>query len=99
MRSWDYRLIATLEGMSAACARDWDCAEAHFDESLRLSLELPMRLEGLDTRRFYAQMLNARDRLGDRDRARDLLAHAVAGYLNFGMPKHEAMARAVLTDT
>jgi tetratricopeptide (TPR) repeat protein len=99
MRSWDYRLIATLEGMSAACARDWDRAEAHFDEALRLSLELPMRLEEHDGRRFYARMLIARDRPRDRDRARDLLAQAVAGYVTFGMPRHEAMARAVLADT
>jgi class 3 adenylate cyclase/tetratricopeptide (TPR) repeat protein len=99
MRSWDYRLIATLEGMSAACGRDWDRAEALFDEALRLSLELPMRLEELDARRFYAHMLIARDRPRDRDRARDLLAQAVAGYVTFGMPRHEAMARAVLTDT
>jgi tetratricopeptide (TPR) repeat protein len=99
MRSWDYRLIATLEGMSAACARDWARAEAHFDEALRLSVELPMRLEEHDARRFYAHMLIARDRPRDRDRARDLLAQAVAGYVDFGMPRHEAMARAVLGDT
>jgi tetratricopeptide (TPR) repeat protein len=99
MRSWDYRLIATLEGMSAACAREWDRAEEHFDEALRLSAELPMRLEGLDARRFYAQMLIARDRPRDRDRARDLLAQAVAGYVTFGMPKHAAMGEAMLADT
>ena len=99
MRSWDYRLIATLEGMSAGCACDWDRAEAHFNEALRLSLELPMRLEELDARRFYAHMLVARDRPRDRDRARDQLAQAVAGYATFGMPRHEAIATARLSDT
>jgi hypothetical protein len=99
MRSWDYRLIASLEGMSAACARDWDRAEAHFDEALRLSHGLPMRLEELDARRFYAQMLIARGRSGDRNRARDLLAQAVSEYVSFGMPKHEAMGRAALANT
>jgi hypothetical protein len=99
MRSWDYRLLATLEGMSAACAREWDRAEAHFDEALRLSLELPMRLEALDARRFYAQMLVARGRPRDRDRARELLAQAAAGYVAFEMPRHEAMASAILADT
>ena len=99
MRSWDYRLLATLGGMSAASARNWDRAEAHFDEALRHSLELPMRLEALDARRFYAQMLIARDRPRDRDRARALLAQAAAGYVAFGMPRHEAMAKSVLADT
>jgi tetratricopeptide (TPR) repeat protein len=99
MRSWDYRLLATLGGMSAASARDWNRAEAHFDEALRLSLELPMRLEALDARRFYAQMLIARDRPRDRDRARELLAQAAAGYVAFEMPRHEAMANSVLADT
>ncbi|HEV3134076.1 MAG TPA: AAA family ATPase [Acidimicrobiia bacterium] len=99
MRSWDYRLLATLEGMSAACAREWDRAEAHFDEALRLSLELPMRLEALDARRFYAQMLVARGRSRDLDRAREHLARAAAGYVAFEMPRHEAMANAILADS
>jgi class 3 adenylate cyclase/tetratricopeptide (TPR) repeat protein len=99
MRSWDYRLIASLEGMSAACARDWDRAVVHFDEALRLSRKLPMRLEELDAYRFYGQMLIARGRSGDRSRARDLLAQAVSGYVTFGMPKHKAMGRAALANT
>jgi class 3 adenylate cyclase/tetratricopeptide (TPR) repeat protein len=99
MRSWDYRLIATLEGMSAGCACDWNRAEAYFDEALRLSRELPMRLEEPDARRFYARMLIARDRPRDRDRARDQLAQAVTGYATLGMPRHQAMAEAMLADT
>jgi tetratricopeptide (TPR) repeat protein len=99
MRSWDYRLIATLEGMSAGCACDWNRAEAYFDEALRLSRELPMRLEEPDARRFYARMLIARDRPRDRDRARDQLAQAVTGYATLGMPRHQAIAEAMLADT
>jgi class 3 adenylate cyclase/tetratricopeptide (TPR) repeat protein len=99
MRGWDYRLIATLEGMSAGCACDWERAEAHFDEALRLSRELPMRLEEPDARRFYARMLIARDQPRDRDRARDQLAKAVAEYVTLGMPRHKAMAEAMLADT
>jgi class 3 adenylate cyclase/tetratricopeptide (TPR) repeat protein len=98
MRSWDYRLLATLEGMSAACAREWDLAESHFEEALRISVELPMRLEELDARRFYALMLIARDRSRDRGRAQLLLSEAIAGYVTLDMPKHAAMARALLAD-
>src|SRR5207244_2578933 len=67
MRSWDYRLIATLQGMSAACGRDWDRAEAHFEDALWLARGLPMRLEEPEACRFYGQMLVARDRPGDPD--------------------------------
>jgi class 3 adenylate cyclase/tetratricopeptide (TPR) repeat protein len=98
MRSWDYRLLATLQGMSATCAREWDRAQAHFEEALRLSRELPMRLEELDACRFYARMLIERNRPQDRDRAQALLSQAVDGYVAFDMPRHEAMARAILAE-
>ena len=96
--SADYRLIATLQGMSAACGRDWDRAEAHFEDALWLARGLPMRLEEPEACRFYGQMLVARDRPGDRDRARDLLGRAAAGYGALEMPRHEEMVRAVLID-
>jgi hypothetical protein len=98
MRSWDYRLLATLAGLSAACAGDWDQAESHFEHALQLARDLPMRLEEFDACRFYARMLISRGRPRDRARARGLLAQAVAGYAAFEMPRHAEMARAALND-
>ena len=54
MRSWDFRLVPTLEGMAAGCRGDWDVAEAHFEEALQLAQALPMRREDPEARRFYA---------------------------------------------
>ncbi|MGH8978610.1 MAG: ATP-binding protein [Acidimicrobiia bacterium] len=96
MRSWDYRLVATLVGMSAACARRWDVAEAHFEQALRRARELPMRSEEPDACLFYARMLSARDAPGDRSTATALRERASALYAEYDMPRGDAMARAVL---
>jgi hypothetical protein len=98
MRSWDYRLVATLQGMSAACRRDCDRAEAHFEDALRIARGVPMRLEEPEACRFYARMLVARAGPGDRDRARDLLGRAADGYVALEMSRHEEMVRAALID-
>ncbi len=37
VRSWDYRLVATLQGMSAVCGRYRDRTEAHFEDALRIA--------------------------------------------------------------
>ena len=96
MRSWDYRLLETLLGMSAAGARDWDRSAAHFEHALRLARDLPMRLEELDACRFYAHMLTTRGRARDRDAAEALIERAADGYAGLAMPKHEALARSIL---
>ena len=93
MRAWDFRLIATLQGIAAGCSGEWDEAESHFEHALRLSQQLPMRREEPEARRFYAQMLLDRGRTGDRDRARALLEAATEGYTSFEMPEHAALAR------
>jgi hypothetical protein len=96
MRSWDYRLVATLQGMAAACGRDWDRSEMHFEDALRIARDLPMRVEEPDACRFYARMLLARNRPGDRDRARDLLGRAAAGYAALEMSRHEELVRGLV---
>ena len=53
MRSWDYRLLDTLCGISAACAGDWTLAEGHYQDAIQRATELPMRLEVIDAGRFY----------------------------------------------
>jgi class 3 adenylate cyclase/tetratricopeptide (TPR) repeat protein len=96
MRSYDYRLLDSLLGIAATCARDWDRAEPHFQAAIRRAQELPMRLEDLDAHRFYARMLTARGARGDKDTAHDLVTHAIDGYVALEMPRHVEMARALV---
>ena len=49
-------------------------------------------------RRWYARMLIDRDGPGDREKARALLAEAIAMYREIGMPKHVEMAQALLRE-
>ncbi|RPI11269.1 MAG: hypothetical protein EHM63_01905 [Actinobacteria bacterium] len=79
MRSWDYRLLDTLCGISAACSGDWARAEEHYQNALLRASELPMRLERVDALRFYSWMLRSRGAAGDREDARAMLAQAIDG--------------------
>ena len=54
-------------------------------------------LEGAETRRFYATMLLERNASGDRDRARTFVEEALPVYRRVGMPRHEELARTLLT--
>jgi len=93
MRAWDFRLVATLQGIAAGCNGEWDAAEAHYEEALRQSHELPMLREEPEAYRFYAQTLLDRDQPGDRERAAAMLERAEAAYTSFGMPQHAALTR------
>jgi tetratricopeptide (TPR) repeat protein len=93
MRAWDFRLVATLQGMAAGCNREWEAAEAYFEEALRQSRALPMLREEPDAHRFFAQMLLERDEPGDRRRAATMLETAIEAYTTFGMPQHASLAR------
>jgi tetratricopeptide (TPR) repeat protein len=95
MRSWDFRLVETIAGMAASCAREWDRAERHFQEALRLARALPLLLEVPEAYRFQASMLLARNEAGDVSRANALLAEAATAYAELGMPRHEATVRAL----
>ena len=95
MRGWDFRLVATLQGIAAGCAGDWETAEAHFEEALRQAKALPMVREEPEAQRFFAQMLLDRDDTGDRERAAALLDMALDAYTSFGMPRHAALVRDV----
>jgi DNA-binding SARP family transcriptional activator len=84
----DVRLFERVAGIAAAAGKRFDEAEAHFAAALRLSEEIPHRIEGLETRRFYAGMLLERDGPGDRQRAMAFLNQAAAGFRKLGMRKH-----------
>jgi tetratricopeptide (TPR) repeat protein len=90
-------LIERIAGIGAAAGGQWDAAEQHFRTALRQAEDLPFALEGAETRRFYARMLLDRSIAGDRDRARALVEEAVPVYRRIGMPRHEEMTRALLT--
>ncbi len=63
---------------------------------MRQAHEQPVVIEQPEVRRWYARMLIDRGGPGDRAKARELLAEAVAMYRKIGMPKHIEMAEAML---
>ena len=90
-------LIERIAGIGAAAGGQWDAAEEHFRTALRQAEELPFVIEGAETRRFYATMLLERNASGDRDRARTFVEEALPVYRRVGMPRHEELARTLLT--
>ncbi|MEO7571995.1 MAG: AAA family ATPase [Acidimicrobiales bacterium] len=97
MRSWDFRLVATLQGMAASGRGAWEIAEVHFEEAIQVSRRLPMRHEEPEACRFYAQMLLTRGQPGDPDRAQALGERALAAYDELGMPGHATLMRKILS--
>jgi tetratricopeptide (TPR) repeat protein len=95
-RPYDYRLLETVAGIAATAARNWDSAERHFSEALRIAEELPHRIEQPEVRRFHAQMLIERGSSGDKDRARALLQEAIRAYRQLAMPRHRKIAEGLL---
>ena len=89
-------LFHTVAGMAAAAGGQWDKAEEHYQTALRQAHELPVVMEQLEVRRWYARMLIDRDGPGDREKARELLTEAIAMYRQIGMPKHVEMAEGLL---
>jgi class 3 adenylate cyclase/tetratricopeptide (TPR) repeat protein len=66
-------------GRLAATLGDWDSAERHFEDAVAMNERVGTPLWTAYAKRDYADMLIARDRLGDQDRAQRLLdeAHGV----------------------
>lgn len=91
------QLVERIAGIGAAAGRQWDIAEAHFGTALRQAEELPFELEGAETRRWYARMLLDRNGAGDRERAESLVEEATPVYRRIGMPRHEDLARRLLS--
>ena len=86
----------SIAGMASAADGQWDKAEEHYQTALRQADEIPVVIEQPDVRRWYARMLIDRHAPGDREKAREMLAEAIAMYRNIGMPKHVEMAEAML---
>ena len=88
-------LVEKTAGISAAAGGRADAAVRHFEAALALAHDLDLRTEQAEVRCWYARMLLGRDERGDRERARQLLSEARAGYERIGMAKHVEMADAL----
>jgi eukaryotic-like serine/threonine-protein kinase len=90
------RFTQTVAGLAAAAGKQWDKSEEHFQIAMRQAGEFPHRLEQMEIRRFYAQMLIERNGKGDRYKARAMLGEAIEGYSLIGMPRHVIIAQELL---
>jgi hypothetical protein len=86
------RLLQTAAGIAAAAGGDWERAEHHYETALRQAHDIPFRSEQAEARRWYAEMLMARDRPEDRRRAAMLLDEAIRVYSELRMPRHRKLA-------
>jgi tetratricopeptide (TPR) repeat protein len=92
MSGFDHALSDRIAGMAAAAAERWDDAAAHFEAALHTAEVATDTLDRPQVEHWYAEMLLARGRPEDRDRARELLTAAVERYRTLGMPLLEARA-------
>jgi tetratricopeptide (TPR) repeat protein len=95
---WWFGPVETVAGIAAAAGAQWEKAEEHYQKALRVAHEMPVVIAQPEARRWYARMLIDRDGSGDREKARALLAEAIAMYRQIGMPKHVDMAEALLRE-
>ncbi|MFN2524763.1 MAG: AAA family ATPase [Actinomycetota bacterium] len=96
-RNFDLRLHETIAGIAAGAAERWDEAETHFQAAVEKAETLGLRVEQIDARRFYAQMLLDRREGHDEERAAELLEQALQTYRDIGMAKHIEIAERLLT--
>jgi len=82
-------------GLAAACAGEWEEAEQRFRTAVRQADEIPHRMAGLDSRRWWGWALLRRGGPGDRERAAELLGEAIEGYRQLGAPLLERIATEV----
>ena len=88
-----FSLFRICAGIAAAAAREWPCAEAHYQTAMQQAASVPYRWAEPQARAWYAEMLLDRNREGDRGRARALLEEAITMYAALGMPGFERRAR------
>jgi class 3 adenylate cyclase/tetratricopeptide (TPR) repeat protein len=83
-------------GMLAATTKHWEQGEGHFQDAIAMNTRMVARPWLAHTQYDYAQMLHARDRPGDRDRAHALLVEATATYHELGMESYAVTAYALM---
>ena len=84
---------AVTAGIASRCAKDWDTAEARFQLAARQMDAGPYRHLRGQVSEWHGEMLMARNRSGDRERARELFEHAIATYSSLGMAAMEKSVR------
>jgi DNA-binding SARP family transcriptional activator len=77
--------VARYLGILATETARWMEAARHFEDALAMNAKMGARPWLAHTMDDYGHMLLARDRPGDRERARELLAEAVSIYRELGM--------------
>lgn len=87
-----YTLTQTDAGIAAAAAENWTTAEDHHRGAIAQADAMPFPIGQADAREWYADMLLARNRPSDADRARALLGDAITLYSALGMTGHARRA-------
>jgi tetratricopeptide (TPR) repeat protein len=80
-----YGAAARYLGLLASAMSRWEAAERHFNEALIMNARIGSKPYLSHTQQEYAEMLLARGRPGDRDRALALLDEALAIARELGM--------------
>jgi tetratricopeptide (TPR) repeat protein len=93
------RPMHMLAGIAAGADRRWADAEGHYRAALEVAGRLGQRMERPDILRFYASMLLERGAPEDQQQARQLLEEALETYREMSMPRHVAMAEALLRNS
>jgi tetratricopeptide (TPR) repeat protein len=83
-------------GVLASMLLTWDEAVRHFEEALDLNAAMGARPWVARTQHDYARMLLRRDRVGDRERAAELLTRALETCRELGMPALNRKVTALL---
>ena len=89
---YSQHLFRTSAGIAAASARNWTRAEEHHRIAVHQADSAPYRVAQPITRSWYAEMLFSRNKPGDQEIARDLIAEALTQYESIGMRWHAQQA-------
>jgi tetratricopeptide (TPR) repeat protein len=87
--------VSRYLGLVATTTKRRDEAERHFESALTMNTRMGARPWLAHTQTDYAQMLHARNRPGDRERAQELLEPALGIYRELGMETYAAGAAAL----
>jgi hypothetical protein len=85
--------VRTAAGIAAACARNWDRAEAHHRDAIARMEAAPYVTAQSIGRYWYADMLAERRHAGDIHAARSLLRETIAAGESIGLALYARLAR------
>jgi hypothetical protein len=86
-------------GIAAAAGGQWALAEQHFENALHTAQTAPHVPAQGEVRYWHAWMLLTRRAPGDVERARMMLAEALAHYERLGLPHRVRLCRTMLEQT